>query len=60
MTAVPRMMTIKQDIMEAYPGIYVHSIQIGKNEKEDRLASVYDNLNRQVAASGVLVGQTLS
>ena len=48
MVIARRMLIIKQAIQEAYPGIYVHSIQIGKDEKEDRLASVYDNLNRQV------------
>jgi palmitoyl-protein thioesterase len=32
------------------PGVYIHSIQIGKTEDEDRKASYFDNMNNQVDA----------
>ncbi|PJF16623.1 hypothetical protein PSACC_03610 [Paramicrosporidium saccamoebae] len=43
-----RMMGVKGEIESIYPGIFVHSIQIGASENKDRIASFYDDLNRQV------------
>lgn len=42
------MSIIKGEIEAIYPGIFVHSIRIGKSDNADRLASFYDDLNRQV------------
>lgn len=39
---------MKKEIEGIYPGIFVHSIQIGKTENADRIASLYDDANRQV------------
>lgn len=42
------MSAVKQEIHAHYPGIFVHSIRIGGDENADRMASIYDNMNRQV------------
>ncbi|TPX66757.1 palmitoyl[protein] hydrolase [Spizellomyces sp. 'palustris'] len=39
---------VKQTLVEELPGVYVHSIMIGKSEDEDRKASYFDQINRQV------------
>ena len=38
---------VKGEIEGAFQGIFVYSIQIGMTEQGDRMASFYDNLNRQ-------------
>jgi palmitoyl-protein thioesterase len=42
------MMAVKSEIEDIYPDIFVHSVQIGDSENKDRIASFYDDLNRQV------------
>ncbi|CAG8459300.1 7352_t:CDS:2 [Ambispora gerdemannii] len=39
----------KELLEQVLPGVYVHSIMLGKNEEEDKRAGFFGNVNRQVA-----------
>ena len=42
------MLVLIGKLQSVLPGIFIHSVQIGKNSGEDRKKSLLDNMNRQI------------
>lgn len=42
-------MRLVSRIKEALPGVFIHSVMIGKGPEDDRKRSLLDNMNRQIA-----------
>lgn len=42
------MMRIIGKLQEALPGVFIHSVRIGKTPEDDRKRSLIDNMNRQI------------
>lgn len=51
------MLHVKKNIEDVLPGVFVHNIVIGGSSAVDRIASFYDDLNRQVPI--IIIGQSL-
>lgn len=43
-----RMAAFITEIQNALPGVFVHSIQIGPDQDQDRSYTFFDNVNRQI------------
>ena len=42
------MIALKQELEEAFPGMYVHLVALGSNEAEDRNKGVFGNVNEDI------------
>lgn len=43
------MLRIIGKLQDALPGVFIHSVRIGKSPEEDRKNSLLDNMNRQIS-----------